>query len=181
MISSTCNLRLYRFIGSAHPDLFRQAPPSFAILDISRFWRERLITDGETLNFKDIAVFRCRHHVSFRRQSLITDGVIYNFKGNACRFCGFNSILCTLLHAVLSRFLLLVRRCMVLFSANLVHMVQYPTRWICNGRYRLWCRHLAGTNGGGIPLIFVYGLLHIHLLTRQCSIQFRISDYGWCD
>ena len=86
MISSTCNLRLYRLVGSAHPDLFPQAPPLFAISDISRFWRERLITDGGISNFKDNAVFRCRHHASFRRHSLITDGVIYNFKGKTCRF-----------------------------------------------------------------------------------------------
>ena len=181
MISSTCNLRLYRFVGSAHPDLFRQAPPLPAISDTSRFWRERLITDGGTSNFKDSAVFRCRHHALFHRHSLITDGVIYNFKGKGMQICGFNSILCTLLHAEFSRFLLLVRKCMVPFSANLVHMVQYPTRLICNGRCRLWCRHLAGTSGGGISLIFVYQLLHIHLLTRQCSIRLRISDYGWCD
>ena len=65
--------------------------------------------------------------------------------------CYFGTVLCTLLHAEFLSFSALVCRCMVLFSANLVRRVQYPTgidiQWLvpvlvqAPCRY-LWWRHL---------------------------------------
>ena len=70
--------------------------------------------------------------------------------------CYSSVVLCTLLHAEFLSFFALVRRCMVLFSADLVRRVQYPTEadihWSGPVLVQVPCR---GPGGGGISVIFL--------------------------
>ena len=119
----TCSLRLYRFVGSAHLTHFLQATPPFAISDALSFWRERLITDGGNAEFKDIAVSYVYIACFVSVTTLDYGWCDLQLQRECEQICGFNTVLCTLLHAEFLRFLLLVRRCMVLFSADLVRRV----------------------------------------------------------